>query len=439
VYRGCLDPACALPVVVGRHLIFTSSDAIILLITLITFVPYVDTANKIPAAQIAMDLQTYLAEIHTDPTIIRLLCRGIHRWIMHNENASEPLATDDEDGSKAMEAQSEIGWHLAMRGWMSKQWAKMQETWIKRSKSDQNREQSGNTWSAKVSKWLIRKSREFWTERNHQRQESSSPDDQGTSRAEKEVNVRMERLYAREMNIAQRDREIFQVPIVTRMRMSLRQKRAWLDRVTPHVNEAERRFRERLARGQMDLLEMWDKQLESSTRDTPEAEETHAETTAAGIQRDRIDDDSSVSENRQNDERQRNSVGRNSENSEQTAAITERQRSNVEKRAEKRTEGQQSKRTINTAAWGSLKPHTTKKKSEQDKRKKKKTKANKTQARAANQNVPTEAREIATDTVRRGRLPKFKFSDERKTVESNSNPDDETTTHRSGSPSRHEM
>jgi hypothetical protein len=194
-------------------------------------------ANKTPAAHIAMDLQTYLAEIHTDPTITRLFCRGIHRWIMHNENASEPLATDDEDGCIAMEAQSKIGWHLAMRGWMSKQWAKMQESWAKRSKSDQNHEHSGNTWSAKVSKWLIRKSREFWTERNHQRQESSSPDDQDTSRTEKEVNARMERLYTREMNIAQRDREIFQVPIETRMRMSLRQKRSRLDRVTPHVNE----------------------------------------------------------------------------------------------------------------------------------------------------------------------------------------------------------
>jgi ribonuclease HI len=155
-------------------------------------------ANKTLAAQIAMDLQTYLAEIHTDPTITRLFCRGIHRWIMHNENASEPLATDDEDGSIAMEAQNRIGWHLAMRGWMSKQWARMQESWAKRRKSNQNREHSGNTWSAKVSKWLIRKSKEFWTERNHQRQESSSPDDQGTSRAEKEVNARMERLYARD-------------------------------------------------------------------------------------------------------------------------------------------------------------------------------------------------------------------------------------------------
>jgi hypothetical protein len=187
---------------------------------------------------------------------------------MHNKNESELLPTDDENGKKAMEAQSEIGWQLAMRGWMSKEWSKLQEQWAKHSKPDQNREHSGNTWSAKVSRWLIRKSREFWMERNHQRQESSSPDDQGTSRAEKEVNARMERLYAREMNVAQRDREMFQVPIETRMRMSIRQKRLWLDRVTPHVTEAERRFRERSARGQMDLLEMWDKQIERSAHCT---------------------------------------------------------------------------------------------------------------------------------------------------------------------------
>jgi hypothetical protein len=239
------------------------------------------------------------------------------------------------------------------------------------------------------------------------------------------------------MNLAQRDREIFQVPIENRMRMSLRQKRSWLDRVTPHVNEAERRFREREARGQMDLLEMWDKQLESSTRDTPVSAETQEETMAAGTQSDRIEVDCSASENRQNDERRQDSDGRNLQNSEQTTAISDRQQSNAGERSEKRTAGQQSKRTTNAAAWGSLKPHMTMKKSEQEKLKKKKTKVHQTPTRAAN--IPKGERETATDMVRRGRLPKFKSSDERKSVESNSNPDEETTTHCSGSPSRHEM
>jgi ribonuclease HI len=124
--------------------------------------------NKAQSAQVAVDLQTYLGKIHTDPTITKLLCRGIHRWLLHDENTSKSLATDGEDGTRAMKAQSEIGWHIAMRGWLSKEWGKMQERWIERNRLDNKREHSGNSWSAQVSRWLKRKSREFWTERNHQ-------------------------------------------------------------------------------------------------------------------------------------------------------------------------------------------------------------------------------------------------------------------------------
>jgi hypothetical protein len=168
-------------------------------------------------------------------------------------------------------------------------------------------------------------------ERNHQRQESSSPDDQGTSRAEKEVNARMERLYAREMNVAQRDREMFQVPIETRMRMSIRQKRLWLDRVTPHVTEAERRFRERSARGQMDLLEMWDKQIERSAHCAPEATEIQAETMAEGNQSDGIDDDHSAPTDTQNDERQQSREGIDLENPEQMTALEDERRNEAKR------------------------------------------------------------------------------------------------------------
>jgi hypothetical protein len=71
----------------------------------------------------------------------------------------------------------------------------MQEKWIKRNRCDQYCGYSGNMWSVKVSRWLIRKCQKFWTERNLQWQDNSSPDDQGISRAEKEVNARIERLY----------------------------------------------------------------------------------------------------------------------------------------------------------------------------------------------------------------------------------------------------
>jgi hypothetical protein len=120
-------------------------------------------------------------------------------------------------------------------------------------------------------------------------------------------------------------------------------------------------------------------------------------------------------------------------------ALEDERQNNAAKRGEKRPAQQQPKRTTNAAAWGSLKPHTTQKKNEQEKNKKKTKKTNRTERQATKQTIPTGEKEIATDTVRRGRLPKFKDSDGKETVESNSNPDEETTTHRSGSPNRHEM
>jgi hypothetical protein len=225
---------------------------------------------------------------------------------MHDENTSETLATDGRKGRRTMKAQSEIGWRVAMRGWLSREWSAMQEKWLERNRSEQNREHSGNTWSAKVSRWLIRKSREFWTERNHQRQENSSPDDQGISRAEKDVNDRLERLYAREMNVAQRDREIFRIPINTRKRMSIRQKQTWLDRVTPHVNEAEKRFRERSAKGQMDILEMWDKKREENVQAAPEAMGTPVETSSEEHQSSATEETIGALQHAQNEEQPQN-------------------------------------------------------------------------------------------------------------------------------------
>jgi hypothetical protein len=80
-----------------------------------------------------------------------------------------------------------------------------------------------------------------------------------------------------------------------------------------------------------------------------------------------------------------------------------------------------------------LKPYQTPKDNKQEKSKKKK-KFKEKQGRKQTTNEPPARTAIATDSVRRGRLPKFR--NEGEAAESNSNPDEETAMNRSGSPSR---
>jgi hypothetical protein len=153
-------------------------------------------------------------------------------------------------------------------------------------------------------------------------------------------------------------------------------------------------------------------------------------------QRGGIDAMHNASKGAQNDEWKRRNNSRNSEIPERHPALEEGLNSNTAKRKEQRPAGQKPKKPINAAAWGSLKPHMTLKKSEQAKSAKKATKPKQTSSQTTNQIISTPEQEIARDTVLRGRLPKFRKS--RETVETNSNPDVESATQRSGSPSRHE-
>jgi hypothetical protein len=240
------------------------------------------------------------------------------------------------------------------------------------------------------------------------------------------------------MNVAQRDREMFQIPIETRMRMSVRQKRSWLDRVTPHVNEAERRFRERSARGQMDILEMWDKQKERNEKDGTEITERLTNQTGEQQSNTRNNQASELDEESSNSSEE-NSIVQDLTTKEpkstQTTVLDEdaSTSSSTSSATQEATKKNPTKKP-DAAAWGSLKPHKTPKEDKQEGSKKKKQSKEKQNEQQANEKSIPPKRRMATDTVCRGRLPKFKNYSE--SAESNSNPDEETVMNRSGSLSR---
>jgi hypothetical protein len=230
---------------------------------------------------------------------------------------------------------------------------------------------------------------------------------------------------------------MFQVPIGTRMKMSTRQKRSWLDRVTPHVNDAARRFREKSASGQMDIRDMWDEQNRKKRQDetdTVDTTERQVELMETATERD--------SPKRATDPEQPNNRI-DKKTAETRAAPTtptaasdtdEEQDEDSTSDEEERPPAQQTKRKIDFKAWGSLKPHKPPKEDEEDDKKKKKTKKTQRDKQAMKQIVPPGEVNTETDTVRRGRLPKFR--NERASAVPNSNPDKETATKSSGSQSR---
>ena len=136
--------------------------------------------------------------------------------------------TKPELHKSAIGMQQQIGWHLFVRGYLANGWAQIQDQFLLSIKSPQ----LGDSWSAKISLWWIKKSHEVWISRNecvHGKQPGLE------SRLEEEVFAQIQQLYDQAEDLPALDREILDMPIQQRLQQPVRSLKRWLDITKPTV------------------------------------------------------------------------------------------------------------------------------------------------------------------------------------------------------------
>jgi hypothetical protein len=209
-----------------------------------------------------------LGKIKTTEEIREPLASAVEDWVMGQEVRDERFRGGRR--GVAMKLQREIGWDMFMRGWVSNEWAKIQEH--ANDGVERGREGccTGDIWSSQVSLWLIRESKIVWQERNDERNLRTTVEGRMISRAEEEWDERITRIYEREMEVDEKDRGVFQVAIGERLGMNLRGKKLWVNKMMKWLNRMKSGKKERGK--QQDIRTMFQKQTERQEKDEKDGE-----------------------------------------------------------------------------------------------------------------------------------------------------------------------
>ena len=147
-------------------------------------------------------------------------------WLLSSEtpqpDVSQVTESQRELLDKALEEQEKIGWHLAMRGYLSKYWLKA----VMVNPRTAQFKGKGKNWSRKAILLLWTFAADMWEHRNavlhnHELEESRKIRDA-------DINDEIKKLYAQVESYAAKDRWYFEMPLVLRLRKPLRSRRRWL-------------------------------------------------------------------------------------------------------------------------------------------------------------------------------------------------------------------
>jgi hypothetical protein len=223
-------------------------------------------ANEERRREFVVGFNDMLGKIKTTEEIREPLASAVEDWVMGQEVKDERFRRGRR--GVAMERQREIGWNMFMRGWVSNEWAKIQEHANDGIERGRDGSCTGDIWSSQVSLWLIRESKTMWQERNDERNLRTTMEGRTISRAEEEWDERITRIYEREMEVDERDRGVFRVAIGERLGMNLRGKKVWVKKMVKWLNRTKNGKKERGK--QQDIRTMFQKQMDEQQNEEKE-------------------------------------------------------------------------------------------------------------------------------------------------------------------------
>jgi hypothetical protein len=192
------------------------------------------------------DLKEFLKTIKTDPYIIKLIVYHISQLLRIKSDSD---VSDLPPLYKNAAIQQELfGWNMFTRGLITQNWAFIQELYFKNN----NISKLGDSWSASVSEWMIKKGREIWLTRN---EKTHNTDINATSRLEKETYAQVRKLYDSAHLLSANDRELFSIPIDEFIQQPWQNLQTWVSTARPTFNACIKAQNDRLLSQQPKITE----------------------------------------------------------------------------------------------------------------------------------------------------------------------------------------
>jgi hypothetical protein len=149
-------------------------------------------------------------------------------------------------------AQTRIGYNLLLRGVLTSDWSERQQVYI----IEVNRGVRGteaDTWSSKLSTWLINQAHNLWKARNEELHRPTAPDNSQIARAALELQERVRELYEQKDDVNYQDRDLFEIPLESRLQQSVSIMRAWVESTSKTLGICMEDFATATARGNSDI------------------------------------------------------------------------------------------------------------------------------------------------------------------------------------------
>ena len=195
-------------------------------------------AARVPLnASMLDDFQNFLKTIKTDPYIISVMLYYMSRWLRMKPD--KELKNLPPDYYRAVTQQEIFGWNMFSRGLITQDWAILQELYFRLN----NIPKLGDSWSASISEWIIKKGREIWLQRN---EKTHNSDPNSTSRLEKETISQVRKMYESAYLLSANDRELFSVPIEDFIKQPWQSLQIWVNTAGPTVKACIAAQNERL-------------------------------------------------------------------------------------------------------------------------------------------------------------------------------------------------
>jgi hypothetical protein len=181
------------------------------------------------------DLKDTLQHTDTQPDLSLILIQGICGAII---GPTYQMSEENQEicFKHLVRKQNRIGWHHILKGRLSHQWVQCQQLHIHSDPGTDSTKQSGEIWLKRVLNRLWTSLWDVWL--------LSNDDLHGRDRQQREqkrlekLTPKVEALYDQATTLLTADKEIFAIPIHTRLTFPSREIETWIKLVTPTVRRA---------------------------------------------------------------------------------------------------------------------------------------------------------------------------------------------------------
>jgi hypothetical protein len=176
---------------------------------------------------------------------------GIQLWASE-ENASGFSESQRVTQRYRDSKQAKIGYHLLFRGILASDWSERQQLYLINI-NGAVRGTEADTWSSKVTTWLVNEAHTIWKARNEELHRPTSPDNSHIARAALELQERVRELYEQKDNVNYEDRDLFEITLEARLQQSVSIMRAWVESTSKTLGICIEDFVAATERGNSDI------------------------------------------------------------------------------------------------------------------------------------------------------------------------------------------